>query len=826
MLSKTPGTTLDAASAEPDANALCEHCDTPLTSEIIWDDKNHAFCCGGCRSAFGIIQACGLDDYYRLRDSFSTISAAARPDQSSFEEFDHPTFHEIYVRAVSGGCQTEFYLPSVHCAACVWLIERLPSIVPGVVDVRVDLARSTVQLTWRPEATPLSAVARTLDELGYTPHPVSPETWQAVHDRSSREELGWLAVAGACAGNNMLLALAIYAGEFSGMAVEHAHLFRWASTLVGLVSLLGPGRVFFRGAMGAIRSRTPHLDIPLALGLGVGGVGGVIHAIRGTGDLYFDSLSVLVFLLLVGRFIQSRGQRLAAQHVSLLRLLTPRKAHRWLDGRVETIPVEAIQQGDILEVRVGEMIPADGEVTLGESHLDESLLTGEADPREVNDGSIVTAGSNNLSAVIQLRVTAAGSQSRVGKLAGLVEADSSLRAPTLDWAHRASGYFVVIVLIVAVITGVIGYQVSSQTAFERVVALLVVSCPCALGLATPLALAVAQGRAAKRRILIKGSQAIEQLAKPGRIWLDKTGTLTEGKLTLREWVGPHDLEEAVAAIEQESSHPLARSLVKGIEQRCRSSDRWPAVTQVRHWQGGGISGVVDGRRIEIGSTRRLNQLGWNWQPGILESGEEFASRGWTPIVVGVDGEVVVAIGMGDQIRSDARDSVAQLQSWGWQVGILSGDHPASVAQVAREVGIEPKNIMGGLSPEEKLQKVRSREVGQRVVMVGDGINDSAALAAASVGVAVHGGAEASMNSALVYLAEPGLWPLINLIDGSSKTMKVVSRNLAASIFYNGLAASLAVAGIINPLIAALLMPASSLTVVTMSLCTSAYGAKR
>jgi Cu2+-exporting ATPase len=768
-----------------------------------------------------------LADYYRLRESFGADGLPAVGESVGFEEFDHPTFRELYVVAVPGGLRVEFYLPAVHCAACVWLIERLPSMVPGVIDARVRLSHSTVEVTWRPEATPLSAIARTLDQLGYTPHAVSPETWKKVHDAAARRELGWLAVAGACAGNNMLLALALYAGEFSGMAAEHASLFRWASTLVGLISLIGPGRVFFRGAVGAIRSRTPHLDIPLALGLGVGGIGGVVHAITGQGEIYFDSLSVLVFLLLLGRFIQARGQRMSAESVSLLRLLTPRRAHRVVDDMVENVPIEAIGEGDVLEVRVGEMIPADGLVTSGESSVDESLLTGETLPREVAVGAELTAGSMNQSAVLRMTVSSAGQRTRMGKLALVVEGASRERAKVLDLAHRWSGYFVVVVLCLAILTAILWVQVSVSLAFEYVVALLVVSCPCALGLATPLALAVAQGRAARRRILIKGSEVFEKLAGSGRIWLDKTGTLTEGRLRLRSWEGDFEVQSMVAALERESTHPIARSLVKEISERLGQEqiDRHE-VDEVRHCQGGGISGRVDDRHVEVGSARRLDEIGWTWSDSLRTKVRDSAQWGWTPVVIGVDGEVVAVVGMGDEIRAEAKEAVASLRRFGWRVGILSGDHPAIVSRVGTELGLPAEDCLGGLSPEEKFGIVRSGVQHQNVVMVGDGINDSAALAWSSVGIAVQGGAEASMNSAMVYLGEPGLLPLVELVEGSRRTMKVVRRNLAASLFYNMLAAGLSVSGLISPLLAALLMPASSLTVVSLSTASRTFGGKR
>lgn len=778
--------------------------------------------------AYAIIREHDLADYYSLRERIGGDSQSAAGRGSRYEEMDDATFHELYVTASNTGtAHTEFYLEGVHCAACVWLIERLPQVLPGVVEARVHLTNATVGLTWQPNVIPLSRVAQTLDRLGYPPHPRTDDSRQTARRRENRRQLGRLAVAAACAGNTMLIAVALYAGMFSGMEAEYRNLFRWFSALLGGLAVVWPGSVFFRGAWSAIRTRTPHMDLPVALGLGVGFVAGVFNTITGTGEVYFDSLSVLVFLLLVGRWIQFQQQQRAADSVAIMHAVTPRTAHRVQQGDVRDVPVEALQTGDIIVIGPGETIPVDGTILLGSSTIDQALLTGESTPIRATQGDELTAGAVNLSATIRLQVTATGYDSRIGKLARMVEEAALTKAPIVQIANRVGGYFVVVVMLLALGTAIYWSSAGLNTSLERAVALLIVACPCALALATPLALAVAQGRAARRSIVIKGGEALERLSKPGRIWLDKTGTLTEGHMTVRHWQGPEDIRPLLATLESQASHPIATAIVAAARESSASSTLdEPQVEEFEQVQGAGIQGLVNGRELIAGSQALLRSHEIELT---IEEQQQLAvvvSEGLTPVLVAVDGHFSSLLGVGDQLRADAAPAVRDLLARGWQLGILSGDHPDIVQQVAAQVGLENADVFGGVTPEEKLAIVKDSLRDSTVVMVGDGVNDTAALAAATVGVAVHGGAEVSLDAAAVYLGREGLTPLVELVDGAHATVRVIYRNFAASLSYNVVAVGLAATGWINPLVAAVLMPLSSLTVVGLSLGSRVFGGPR
>ena len=619
-----------------------------------------------------------------------------------------------------------------------------------------------------------------------------------------------IGVAGAIAGNIMLAAFALYAGWLGGMEHEWQLFFRWVSFLLVTPALFWPGRVFFSGAWAALRTRTLHMDVPVALGLAVGYLQGAVNTVRDSGPIYFDGLALLIFLLLVGRYLQQRGQRAAADGAELLYSLTPSTARvAGDDDRVRELPSEALLPGMILVVRPGETLAADGVVTRGRSRVNAALLTGESRPVSVEEGSEVFAGTVNLSSPLRVRVEQAGEASRVAKILVQVEESARRRAPVVETANRMAAWFVGVVLLLAAVTFGIWEIRDPSRAVDNAISLLIVTCPCALALSTPLAVSMAIGRAARAGIFIKGGDVVETLARPGRIFLDKTGTITEGRTGLVRWTGDDRVRPLVLALEADSTHPIAAGF------RAAWPDVHPASAETSvHVVGGGVRGRVDGHDVVVGSpdfVRAKTSATENAQAAALE-----VDASLTPVLVAVDGRVVAVAGLGDPVRADAAAAVRALRARGWDVGVLSGDAPAVVDAVARTLGLPQVESIGGAAPEDKRRVVEAARDGRPVVMVGDGVNDAAAMAAASVGVGVHGGAEACLATADVYLTQPGLAPLVRLVRGAARTMRVIRRNLAFSLIYNLVGAGLAMGGVINPLVAALMMPASSLTVVISS----------
>jgi Cu2+-exporting ATPase len=751
----------------------------------------------------------GLTRYYAL----AREADGARPAKvtgRSYAELDDPTFlARSCATSPNGLVATDLYLEGVHCAACVWLVEKIPSLVRGASEVRLDLPSARARVVWDPAMTRLSEIATKLDRIGYPVHPFRGARVAKLRRGENRELLVKIGVAGAVAGNVMAIAFGLYGGLLHGMEPEYLRLFRWTSLVVAVPSVFWCGATFFRGALGAIRARALSLDVPIAIGLTAGYSQGVVNTLRGTGEVYFDVVTTLVFLLLVGRYLLKRRHGTAVEAAELLASMAPSFARVLSEDTVREVPCEALVPGMRLEVRAGETFPADGVVVEGRSSIDVALLTGESRPVEVACGDAVHAGTVNLRGRLEVAVTSTGEDTRVGRLMRLVEESSRRRAPIVQLADRIAGRFVAAALALAAVTLAIWWHVSPQLAFDHAIALLIVTCPCALGLATPLALASAVGRAARAGILVRGPDVIEALASGGRMFLDKTGTLTTAELTIVAHSGTPEVRALVAAAEAHSSHPVARALATAHP---------PALgpVEVEETQGGGVVGRVGRHAVVVGSPAFVAARFPGLTPEVKRDVETWSSEGLTPIVAAVDGAVCAAFGLGDPLREDARESIERLRGLGFEPSILSGDHPGAVAAAARALAVAPHLARGGASPEDKVDEVCSAQERSRVVMVGDGVNDAAALAAASVGVAVHGGAEAAMTVADVFITRPGLGRLVELVEGSRRTMRVVRRNLVFSVAYNAGAVALAMTGMLNPVAAAVLMPLSSLTVIASS----------
>ena len=798
--------------SEAGPGVSCTHCALPVPVALIEADSDLQFCCHGCRAVYAMIHDQGLGRYYDLIGEDEQRGLPARTTGRSYEEFDDPSFHELYVRpAADGLLATDLYLEGVHCTACVWLVEKVPVRLSGVAEARLDMRQSMARVVWDPGTVRLSSIARFLDGLGYAPHPFRGVQTREMRRREDRGLLIKIAVAGAAAGNVMMLAAALYGGMWHGIAGEFESLFRWVSLTLALAAMWSAS-IFFRGALGSLRARALHMDVPITIGILAGFGWGVWATLSGRGEIYFDSVTTLIFLLLVGRYVQQRRQRSAADSAELLYSLSPSSARLIEADTVRTVPLEALVPGMRVEIPAGESIPVDGLVAAGHSDIDTSLLTGESRPEHVSEGDGVHAGTVNLSSRLEVQVMAAGENTRVGRLSRLVEESALRRAPVIRLADRISGVFVAVVLALALLTLLLWWNQGAGVAVDHAIALLIVTCPCALGLATPLAVSAAIGRAGRKGILIKGGDALEQLSRSGRVLLDKTGTLTEGRMELVRWWGDESVMPLVRQVESKVAHPVAAALVRGLPEAESESE----IEVERSAEGSGVRGRVSGRELLIGSPAHVEQRTGRPSETVAGIVRSYADEGLTPVLIACDGTVVAAAGIGDPLRPGSAAAVDELRKMGWHVGVLSGDHPGVVAALAQHLGIPPEDRQGSATPEQKLNVVERATAEGTVVMVGDGVNDAAALSAATVGVAVHGGAESAMAVADVFLTREGIESLGTLFRGARRTMNVIRLNLVFSLLYNVVGATLAITGLIGPLVAAVLMPLSSLTVITLS----------
>ncbi len=811
------------------APIACAHCGLEVPPTLVREGEPLQFCCSGCRQVYGLIHSLGYDQYYRLVEQQQGALEPATVSGRAFDDFDDPGVQGECTDATGGGqLRSRLYLEGVHCAACVWLVEKLPEVMPGLSSVRLNLANSVVEVVWQPGQASLAAVGRAFDALGYTPHIHRADQVREARRAEDRALLVKLGVAAACAMNLMFLHGALYAGEAQGMASPYEIFFRWLSLGVSAPVMFFSARPFFHTALAGLRNRMVHVDLPVALALAVAWSFSAWNTFAGAGPLYFDSLAALVAALLGARQVQRAAQRTALERADSLRGVAfiefaRRLAGEGVDAPAIEVPIAALAEGDRVEVRSGELVPVDGVVLVGRSTIDNAVLTGESTPVAVHEGDVVSAGSTNLGARLVVRVSAAGAATRVGALLAIVQEALAHRPAVLQWTDRVARGFVFAVLGLAVVTALVWAHAGATVALERVVALLVVTCPCALGLATPVAVAVGLMRAARAGIFVKNPDVLQRLRRVDTVLLDKTGTLTLGRATLSDWRGDDGARDLAVALEAESSHPVAVAFRASYRRPVRVARE---VSGVREAAGLGIAGVVDGRALAVGNLELVSAEGAHVPEAFALHAAGLLERGLSPVYVAVDGEVVGVGGVGDPLRADARATLDALRRLGVRPRIVSGDHPAVVARVAEALGVPPADARGGLSPEDKRDLVAAltSEPGRKgaVVMVGDGVNDAAALALADVGVVVLGGSGASIVAADVVLTREGVAPLLEIIRGSRRVLGVIGRNLAFSLLYNLAGASLALAGLVGPLLAAVLMPISSLTVILSSALTPTF----
>lgn len=798
---------------------LCAHCGLPVPAARISAGAQNQFCCAGCAAVWKILHECELDDYYRLRDTLGNGKRTpARVSGKSFDYLDDPAFLERFGEPLrAGGFRVRFYLDGVHCIACGWLVERVLTERTAARFAALDLGKAVVEIVFSPAEVKLSMLAAALDRIGYTPHPLTEHSGAAAVRRETRSLLARLGIAVASTMNIMLLAVSQYAGDATGIEPGFSSLFRWVSLGLAVPAVLYSAYPYYRSAISGLCRGILHIDLPISLGIVAAFAVSVAATLTGRGDVYYDSVTMLIALLLAGRLVLQRATRWAANASESLLSLVPRTARRIADGSVQEIVLTDVRVGDHLRVLPGETVPVDGTLVGESAWLAEAHLTGESAAVRRFNGDLVNAGSAVVRAPVEIEAAAVGETTRLARLAEMMRTAGLRRAPVTAFLDRIAGRFVVAVLTLALATLLIWLKLDPDRALWNAAALLIVACPCALGLATPVAMGMAMGRAARRGIYIRGQDGVQRLAEIDHVVLDKTGTLTEGKMTI-----VHS-EFAAGVDEQEREHVLSAA----GELECVSghviatafqdiSPLNPAVENYRVVSGAGVEGTVNGRTFVIGTESLIAERVAHLPPELTNAAQAAVEQGWSPVWIARDGVAVAVLALGDGLHPDAPVAVHRLQAMGFSVELLSGDRPGIADRIAARLGIE--RSAGGQTPEAKLARIEQLIAsGRRVAMAGDGVNDAAALSRATVGISAAGAAEVARDAADVFIAGGrGPAAIPEAIRLAQRTMRIVRINLFIALAYNLTGAALAMTGHVGPLVAAVLMPLSSLTVLLIA----------
>lgn len=771
---------------------FCLHCDEPAPFPLFSEndgEKKSPFCCEGCLSVYGVLGTLGLADYYRIKEEGEILKPRSPvfKSNSEFTYLDEPAFIAEYAHSEKKGeIALDFYLEGVHCLACLWLIEKLPEINPSILSSKLDLEKSVATVRME-ESAKVSEVAKLFNNLGYRPHVLkNNQELKALRSKEERSQLLRIGVAGAAAGNIMLYAVSLYGGAQG----EHASFFNLLTVLFAIPVLTYSAYPFYKNAWMGLKNRSLSIDVPISLSLIFGAILGVTDLLSGRNENYFDSLTTLVFLLLLSRYflqkVQQRG--LAASDLNFFyQNETVRKIE---NGQTVEIHPDFIRPGETLLISPDEFFPVDGEVIAGESEVDNSLLTGESESIKVSLGSQVFSGTRNIGGEVRISACSGSRDSRLGKMLKNVESGWGLRSSIVTISQRVSEYFTLTVIFLSVALFIFVLQSSGpEAAMERAVVLLIVTCPCALALSIPLSFTRALRLAAQNGIVIKNDETIERLEKAKHLFLDKTGTITFGQIKVKDFTTELPLRELgslLVSLERGSHHPVGRAL---FELGQNLDGQFLDVLERKELTGIGVSGEINGAWFEIRSQKVFK-----------------------------DGKIVASFKLQDLLRADSAKEVRKLRTLGLLPMVLSGDLSETVKSISMGAGFQQGEFRGELSPEMKAQLIDSQSCS---IMVGDGANDALAMSRAGVGVAVFGAMDISLRSADVYLTTPGLSSLSKLIVLSRETMRVIRRNLILSLSYNSISVALAFAGVISPLSAAIIMPLSSLTV----LVSSSWGTK-
>ena len=781
--------------------ATCFHCGEalPVASALFaqHDGQSCAVCCMGCQAAVEWIEGLGLADYYRLR----LEPAQRQPDTPDFAAWDRPAIDALYVRRDGNSAEVCVLVEGLRCAACSWLIERAIGGLPGVQEVRVNPAARRLHLSWDITRTPLSTLLERLARLGYLAHPLDAAAIDSLTQREQRVALKRLLVAGLGMMQAMMYAVALYAGAFDGMDALTRDFFRWLGFLVATPVVLYSAQPFFIGAWRELSARRLGMDVPVAFAIALVYAASLIEAVRGGGQVYFDSAAMFTFFLLAGRYVELRARHRAADTVDALARLQPALAQRCRpDGTVETVGVHELASGDVVEIAHGAQVPADGELLSDECSVDESVLNGESQSQRRRRGERLLAGSALRDGPVRLRVTEVGANTLLSSMLRLIARAGSEKPQAAQAGERAAARFVAAVLAVTVLTALAWLAFDPPRAFASALAVLVVACPCAFALAVPAALTRAHAVLARRGVLVVRSDALERLATARHVLFDKTGTLTTDQLELEAVTVQHgctrdDALAFAAALERSSPHPLGRLL------RQAAHGLPPVMAErLRHLAGQGVVGQVHGREL------RLGRAEFALQRVDIDDGS---------VVLACDGSELARFHFREFLRAEAADTVRELQATGLAVEILSGDAADRVAAIARRLGVGVWRARQ--SPEQKLARLAHWRAAGGVVMVGDGINDAPVLAGADVAVALGGAAELSQAQADLVLANDRLDGLLLARRVARDCRRVMQQNLAWAMGYNLAAVPLAAFGLVPPWLAAIGMSLSSIGVLLNSL---------
>ncbi|BAF70559.1 heavy metal translocating P-type ATPase [Nitratiruptor sp. SB155-2] len=789
----------------------CDHCHLEFDEKVMIEDeidgKKHYFCCKGCQGVYHLLRSEGLDSFYdKLGDTKLTPAQQKKED---LEKFDLEGFTKKYVKKRPDGLN-EIYLiiEGIHCSACVWLNEKVLHKTPGIIEASINYTNNKAKIVWDPEEIKLSKIIETIRSIGYNAYPYDPKLQEERAVKTRRDYYARILLAVFATMNIMWIAIAKYVGFFTGMRGDIKQILDIAEFALATPTLFYSGWVFFKGAYYGLKNRFINMDFLVATGALLTYIYSIYAMVTRSGEVYFDSVTMIITFVLVGKYLEVLSKKQAVDTIDSLLGSVPTEVVVVQNNEKSLVPVENVEVGDTIEIKAGDKVVIDGVIISGEGSFDESSLTGESEPAYKKEGDEVLSGSILLDSVIRYKATKDFSTSLLANIADLLE-DSIAKKPKLEQlANQISGYFSLIILTLALLTfaGWFWYTAEFEKSLIIAVSVIVIACPCALGLATPMATLVGISEALKRGVLFKEASFLETMSKADTLVLDKTGTITKGKPSVVgvELFDPQFDQNIAYTLTEHSNHPIS----KGVWEYCKAKgyERLLPIKDIKEIKARGLEAVIEGKKIIAGSIHFLR-----------EHGIEIAYEGENSLfAIAVNGKLMALYELSDEIREGAAEAVAKIKEMGLEVWMLTGDNEKTAQKVAKLVGID--QVKAKLLPQDKsafIEKLHSE--GRVVIMAGDGINDAIALACSDLAIAMGSGADIAMSVSDVVLLDEKPMKIYESLRLSRRVFLAVKENLTLSLLYNVATIPLAMLGYINPLFAALFMSLSSFTVVGNSM---------
>ena len=806
---------------------VCKHCAGHFEGEAVIDANGNEFCCNGCKNVYAYLKSQGFGEFYsKLKKGEQNL---AKPSSKHFDKQSAGSMFSKLLRRDENSpfiCELEVLISGIHCPACIWLNEKALSNLEGVLELNISATTSKARVLFDERKTALEEILNLIIAIGYDPKPFN--AIKSAKNSLSREYYARLIVALACSMNIMWVAIAVYSGYFEGLSLGAKKILHFAEFVLASPPVFYTASVFYRSALSSLKLRQINMDVNVSLGILSVYFYSVYAMLSGSEQVYFDSACMLVTFIFTGKFLQTKATQKAARELeNISSLFVEQVMSVKNNSRIPSISefkpcdVSEVKSGDFVLLRSGERAMIDGVVLSGEASVDNSSINGESVPVGISKDDALLSGALCAEGSVIYKATSSFQGSFLNKLSKLLSNASFARAQIEELANKISSHFGWAILGLCVASFVFWSVAnisawSGANAFGVAISVLVIACPCALSLATPIATLVAMGTATKRSVVFKDAKVLETLAKCDIIAFDKTGTLSKANLKVlsEQRFLPFD-DEALLALASASTHPISKAVASYIlEKTCTLSPfSQGALENIQNIAGKGITATYKGVKIAGGSAAFIESMAFVKSLGasLADDTQDSSSEYYFMY----DGKLVARFFLGDELREGAKASIKELKKMGLKVLMLSGDKQIVASKVASELGIDESH--GELNPEQKALLIKELQKSANVVMVGDGINDILALKSANVGIAMGSGASVSVGVSDVVLLRDELSDLVFALRQAKKTFKVIKENLFISLVYNALSIPLAMAGFIIPLFAAISMSFSSLLVVLNSL---------